>query len=483
MNIYTNLPAPVRIAIPMVGVLILGALVWMMMLKPPAPVGVVKTDDVGTFQVARKLLEDKGIEVDESRSGTTYELLVAPADQTAAYEVLDGAGLKDRTGMAKKITCPAAPGFTANKAKTEEYNNCEAAKKVQGMLLTAGATAANVTVSQEENGTLIGPEKSINVSAQVFLTDAMKTTWDAAAAAIAIKGAVGTSIDRIYIGDDRLMPLFDGSRGDNATAGATAAAGGTSGCAGMETATEIATKEAAVRSCYESTIGTKLTTLLGGSDRFVLTVAAEIDAVSTMTQKETSTRGPVVASSSQTGSGSSVKDVTTPPNTTSTSESKAAGDIGKLSLSVALDRNNVNANQELAIKRLLQTYVDTSRKDPTPQVTRFAFPKGTGVAPKAAAGGANVAPVAMGGVEQKPDVVTETKTPKPVLAMLAVLVLGMIAAVLIMWRKSAAMKEERARMETAFQNDQRLFENFAQQNPQALATDLEALFGAPAAQR
>ena len=45
-------------------------------------------------------------------------------------------------------------------------------------------------------------------------------------------------------------------------------------------ATEIATKEAAVSNCYNSRIGAELTKLLGGSDRFQLTVNARVDAKS-----------------------------------------------------------------------------------------------------------------------------------------------------------------------------------------------------------
>jgi hypothetical protein len=43
------------------------------------------------------------------------------------------------------------------------------------------------------------------------------------------------------------------------------------------------------------------------------------------------------------------------------------------------------------------------------------------------------------------------------------------------------MASERQRLEESFKNEQRLFENFAQQNPGDLAADLNALFGAPAA--
>ncbi len=99
-----------------------------------------------------------------------FVLAVPPGDDaTTAATALAASGIKDRTGMAKAIECPAPPGFTGTKAANERSANCEEAKAVQGMLLAAGATAANVKVSQQENGTLLGPEKSMNVVAQVFL--------------------------------------------------------------------------------------------------------------------------------------------------------------------------------------------------------------------------------------------------------------------------------------------------------------------------
>jgi hypothetical protein len=75
----------------------------------------------------------------------------------------------------------------------------------------------------------------------------------------------------------------------------------------------------------------------------------------------------------------------------------------------------------------------------------------------------------------------EAKTPTWMLAVMAVLVIGILTAILILWRKSTAMAAERTRLEESFRNEQRLFEDFAQQNPDTLAQELNQLFGAPAA--
>jgi hypothetical protein len=80
-----------------------------------------------------------------------------------------------------------------------------------------------------------------------------------------------------------------------------------------------------------------------------------------------------------------------------------------------------------------------------------------------------------------PEFRTTTKTPTWMIAIMVALVVGIVAAIAILWRRSSAMAAERKRIEVAFSNEQKLFENFAQQNPDDLATDLNALFGAPSA--
>jgi hypothetical protein len=61
---------------------------------------------------------------------------------------------------AERISCPAAPGFTATKASNDRHDNCADAAKIQEMLLAAGALAANVSVHREDGRALSGPESA-----------------------------------------------------------------------------------------------------------------------------------------------------------------------------------------------------------------------------------------------------------------------------------------------------------------------------------
>jgi hypothetical protein len=481
MNFYTNLPLAARIALPAVLAVIVAFLAWSMMFKPPPPVVVISTRDVGVYETAETVLTSNGIDSNRSQDEATFMLTVSESDATNAAQALAESGIKDRTGLAKKISCPAAPGFTATKAANERSANCENAKAVQGMLLAAGAIAANVQVSQMENGTLLGPEKSMNVVTQVFLPKHMKDNWDAEQAANAIAGAVGTTIQRVYIGDDQLQSLFNGAKagGDNADSGSSSMS---LGCADIAAATEIETKRAAVRSCHEKNIGDKLEELLGGSDRFVLTVEPTIDPVSRTTTATKHTKGPIGDRSTQTGSGQKVDDISSEPNSTEQTSMDPAGDVTRLAISVILDKDNVTEDQRLAVMSLLSSQVNVKRGDPAPIVKMSSFGGVTGDKVK----NEDLEQIKKDAQKQSeapaPTTIVQSATmPKWAIAAMAALVIGMLTAVFVLWRRSAAMTAERQRLEHSFRNEQRLFEDFAQQNPDHLAQDLNALFGAPSA--
>src|SRR4051794_33954539 len=119
MDFYKNLPSAARIAIPGVLALIVAFLVYSMMLKPAPPVEIIKTQDVGVVEIAKKVLTGQAIDYDESQGNGMFMLSVADGEQTKAANALAQSGIKDRTGLAKKKACPAPPGFTATRAANE----------------------------------------------------------------------------------------------------------------------------------------------------------------------------------------------------------------------------------------------------------------------------------------------------------------------------------------------------------------------------
>jgi hypothetical protein len=485
MDFYAKLPAPARIGIPIVALLVILFVVYSTMMKAPKPVTVVHTQDYGVFEAAQAALRSSGIDFHPTATGNdTFDVTVLPESQTDANTALAKSGIKDLTGTIKKVSCPAPPGFTGTAAANKRADNCADEKAIQNMLLTAGASAANVKVSQKDNDTLIGPETSKSVLGQVFLEPSMQGKWRADEAARAIATAIGTSVDNVTLTDGKLQTLFSGS---DKTAvggiGGSAATGTGAGCSDMATATEIATKEAAVSSCYNDRIAADLKKLLGGTDRFVLTVNARVDAKSRSSEYTRNKYGAVTAKTTDKGDGRTMEDVDNEPNTMSGGEVKPAGDIAMLSLAVTLDSNFVDDRQELAVKRLLSTYIVPSRKDPAPKVTRIAFSKGAGGA--AADNDDQLTSIredARTGTTE-PNTITKTKKQMPMglLVMMGIVVAALLIAMIALWQRSEKAAKDRARYEEEFRNEQRVLDGFAQTDPARYAAELEQMLGMPVA--
>lgn len=483
MDAIRNLPAPLRIGLPVGIVLVVALVLYMTVFRSAAPVQVLRTQDVAEFNTSMSFLRQNSIAFTEKTKGEEFMLEVAADDANDAAKVLAASGIRNRTGLAPKISCPAPPGFTATKAANERSENCEDAAKVQRMLLAAGATAVNVSVSQQESQEFGAVEPEKNVVAQVFMPEKMREEWDAGDAAAIIAGTVGTARERVVIADDRMKTLFDGEDVVAAGEGGAVATSGGS-CNDVASATEIETKKEAVRGCYEARIGTKLASILGSKDRFVLAVEPTIQSQSRTVNIERNSPGPVVNASTQKGEGSSISDVSKPANTSSTQVVIPAGAVTQLRISVTVDSNFASKEKLLAVKRILSSYAGADgRKDPAPTVTTapLSSPTDGSVKDELKKLRDNAArsqeQSASSGVRLTP----EAKTPTWMLAVMAVLVIGIITSILVLWRRSAAMAAERRRLEESFRSEQRLFEDFAAQNPDTLAQELNQLFGAPAA--
>jgi len=488
MDTYKNFPAPLRIGIPIAVAFMLLLVLYITVLKAPAPTTILETQNFDTYTTAKDLLTQKGMEFeDEAASSGTYMLTVTSDDATDARTMLKSAGVQDLSGTAKAIKCPAAPGFTATKAANQRADNCTNAKAVQTLLLGLGATAALVNVSQSENDSFVGPEMTKSVQATVFLPEAKRADWPAADIARQVALTVGTSTKRVIIGDSTGHAMFDGltAGGDKsgaAGAGNTAAASGL-GCADIAGATEVITKQTAISNCKQGELSTQLQRVLGESKFFVVTVDTEVDSTSSQINSTTNTKGPVISESSQKGGDSAVTDKSSPPNTEAVQKTDPAGDVKWQAITVTLDRDHVSTQQELAVKRILTASRNVDRGDPAPSVTRIEFAKGAGEAPVTNSVDKLQTQVKdeQQQIANKP--IVTTQMPKSVLAVVAVIVIGLLTAILLLWRRTVGIADERKRMEDAFQQDQRLFENFAQQNPDDIAKDLETLFGQPSAQR
>lgn len=487
MDFYKTLPAPLRIGIPIGAALILFLVVYMTVMKKPALTTVLTTRDVDVYETAQAVLKKNGVEFTKEQKAPSFMLQVAGTDAETAATQLTKAGLDDRTGLAKPVKCPAAPGFTGTKAANTRADNCADEMKIQGMMLAAGAIAVIPSVNQTENGTLIGPETSKNVTVQLFLPESMKNNFDATSAAYAIKSAIGAPLDHIYIGDGELKPLFNGPEAATKTGAAAGSTAGSStsgvGCADMAGATEIATKEAAVSACKKQEISAVLTEILGSSDYYALTVTATINASAKTVTTNRMTPGPVTTRSSQKGGDMNNLDTTVEPGNETISSNIPAGGISKLAIAVALDKNKVGADQVLAVKQALSAFVVPGRNDPAPTVQRATLHKAD--SPAGASAQVKKLRAEEDAKAKETDAATFAASPskasRPLLFLVALLVVGLIGSIIVLLRRSSQAAAERARYEAEFANQQQVFNTFVQQDPRAMAQDLEAMFAAESA--
>ncbi|MBC7460416.1 MAG: hypothetical protein H7287_03540 [Thermoleophilia bacterium] len=491
MNVIKNLPTAAKVGIGALAALLLAFAVYSTMLKAPAAVELISTPDYSTYTAAMGLLENAHVAYDKNTSGGMYKVSVAPDDLVDAQAALGKSGLADRTKLVKKISCGAAPGVMATKAANDRASNCADASAVQGMLLAMGATAAIVNVTQQENNDLLAAEMKKKVSVQVFLPQTMRESFDPAAVAKAIVPMVSSSsLEDVFIGSiegDKLVPLWDGTQsGDKQAAGGTiagASATGSLSCADAETATEITTKAAAVSNCTEEKISRVLDAIVGNSDYYALTVNATINASAKTVTTNRSTPGSVTSKSTQKGGGTNNEDLALDTGNETVNSNTPAGGIAKLNISVTLDKSKVSANQVVAIKQQLQSFIDPSRNDPAPKVTLTTLHKGGVSSADAQKPEQMQAAAALAAKEKTTTTAISSKVPMPMIVLLIALVVGLVATVMVMLTRSSKAAAERERYAAEFSNQQQLFNNFAQQDPQAMARDLESMFGAPSATR
>lgn len=475
MDAFNKLPAPLRIGLPIGLVLIIALVAWMTFMRAPAPVQVLKTADHVQYTRAMELLRD--MDAEGATKDGSYLVMVPKSKDLDASTALATAGIK--SSGAKGAACKEAPSaLTGSKSAIEEAANCQIGKQVEEALTEMGVLSANVKLSKKE-GDFLETEKVISVVAQIEVPEAQRQTFDAKAAAAVVATTAGTTKDRVIIQDKNLGMVFDGEA--KSAAGAATSPGLASGCADIADAMEVETKRDAVTNCYEQRIANKLLSFVDGdASKFVVTAVPTIDAQSSTSTKQTTTKGSEVQRNESSAGGSRSKASTTEPSTEEKVTMDPAGEVERLAITVVLD-DSISLRNQNAIKSMLQSFVVAERRDPAPVVkladlsddvastTPAPAPEATTPAPAANA-------TLAGTTRSK-----ETEMPTWAMGVMGVLVLGIVGALLVMWRRSVAVAAERQKLEASFQQEQRLFENFAQQNPDDLARDLNAMFGAPSA--
>ncbi|MBC7645410.1 MAG: hypothetical protein H7123_09795, partial [Thermoleophilia bacterium] len=270
----------------------------------------------------------------------------------------------------------------------------------------------------------------------------------------------------------------------NSGGSASGASGGT--CSQpSDQVVDITTKEQQVSDCIESQIKTQIAQLVGSSDHVVATATVTLNPSATSTSVNALSKGALVTKSETksngNGAGNDSTDLTNQPGTKHIQTDTMAGNIKGLAIAVTLDSRYVSPALEAAVRDQLAPYYNKARGDAAPNVRSAPFATPADTTTTTTTGGATGSPATTAAPLPKNDVpITQsTHIPTSLTVMVGVLLLGLVSMIALLWRRSGKDRGERERLEREFSTEHNMFMNFAQEDPDALAREMEAMMGAP----
>jgi hypothetical protein len=482
------LPLAARLALAVLLPGVLALVVWIAISANEQTMDdVLATKDPNLLRTAEQILDGLDIEHDTSRDGDRFVLLVEGGEATKAAEALAIRGVKDLTKEAKGDTCVKPGSFTSTRDGRREYVECQMERDIRTALILGGAHAAHVTVTSQEGQGVFGDDLARKVTAQVFLSEAARPDWDSATMVESIAGKAGTDPENVTITDQFFHSLGTATSRSAAAASAAPALG----CDDLADAREVETKKAAVQGCYRSRLEPELRTLLGERP-FALSIEPTIrTAAATVQTTSTTGRSTGTADDEQAAGTDATRAGATSETTTERSSELPAGELTALRISIVVDRAGTSRADLEAVRRILRPAAESAPDSPAPSITigdQSAAAGAGGTAAASSAAGAAASGTdgnstgAAASNEEFPVVERRSRVPWNFLAAIGGLVLLLvIGGSLLLIRRLRALDVERQRLEASFQQDQRLFEDFAASNPDAIARELEALFATPPA--
>jgi flagellar biosynthesis/type III secretory pathway M-ring protein FliF/YscJ len=394
------------------------------------------------------------------------ELRVRTSDKDRANDLLNGSDLESRL-KDKKSSCEA-PGTLDGTAARKANEDCKKAHEIaQRLEDKQGILAAKVTLSKNDPESFVDNETT-NVAVGLFLESGAQLDGAQLAEEIALMAGNNATPQSVIISDDTGEPLWSPKMASEMT-------GTSSGCVvNPELELSVTEQQGVVESCIEEELRAKIGEMVGGEERVYVAAGATLSAAARTQQIKKFVKG-AIASQSKTESGS---DTTWTPSENMTTLTADSGIIQRLSIAVVLDARFVKPSLEPAVRQLALTKWNPKRGDPQPKVISGELP--TAAAPtkeETEAANAPTSPVNSGATT---NAVPDTGVSGALLAAVLVALVGMVTVIALLWRKSSRLAEERRRFELEFQNDQQLFQNYANSNPDEMARELEALLGSPA---
>lgn len=474
MNALKSQPTPVKVAIAGGVAVILFALVLIFALGGDSKVTVLTSTKAREISASMWKLEAAGIDATVAEvNDSTFEVRVLDADAQDAKLALRGDDIGVRLNGKVKGDCPKPNALAGNRAY-ETYEQCELLKQVQDVLMnTPGVLQAKAKVNTKENEGITGADTITTVTAQIY-KDRGDTQINASALAMTLGKMVGGSSEDVV--------LIDADTGDPLWSGGTTGGSGTGAdeCAMPEQDTiDITVKEKFLRCDIKRDLTEEIEEIVGRGNAKVSAYVQLSPEARTVSRQEL-LQGALVSQDVQRDGSNLNENKSYQPGTRNTTSSMSAGYVQRMSIAVVLNQETSTPALERAVDRLVGTYITTNRGD-TKSVTAVKFPE-----PVAAAGSeeteAEAASASESSIKEELDATATRSTHVPgwALALLFVTGVGFVASIAILWRRNARLASERRRFEDEFRHEQRMFQQFAQENPDDVARQLEQLLGAPA---
>ncbi len=464
MDFIKGLPPAARIAIPAVGVLLLAVLLYATVMRGPSQQVLIETKDKQQFQAyAFKLSQANIAHTEGQRSDGTLEIMVSSDVIDSARQTLSvtPSGKK----MKKGAGCPKPSAMAMGRAAERKEKKCQIETSIEqtleGMTGT-GILAASATYDVKEEGGF--DAKEIHTASVSLYIDPTSTTRPnpRALAQIVQSKVASMTLEQVSIFDQNATPIWNKDMMTQATAG---------GCQDTGEKVAITDRERLMADCVSSQLEKELGDIVGGEEN--VRVLAKVDLQATnATHSTTTTRG---SRGGSTRSSSTID---------KTSVSSDAGFEKARKVTVMLNKRTVKPSQKVAIEQSLKTLMPNLR-DTKVQLVEFGSDDSAKLAAEATAEAAGPTGTPATNEPNTPDPSTQNEalTAKPagipgaVVVTAFLLMLGLVTVVLLLWRRNVRLASERKNFEAEFQNDFQRFQSVAQQSPDDVARELEALLG------
>lgn len=393
--------------------------------------------------------------------------LVAPAADATNLKLLLKSNA-DPAMISKQKKCPKGSMFASGSAKNESAL-CQQTFSATNLLETYPGIAGALVTIRMASSSLDSTDNDAGLSAIIFLDPTVSEPPNGADLAdLLSKGVAGLQASNIKIVDNNRVSIWPDTGSGNGGTGGSAACNAPTGDAA--TTQDLHAKEDQLARCQESQIRAWIGDIVDDPGDVVVHVRVVLNSEAKTKSIQEYLRGEATSESHQSSDGSSSDNITRTPGYSVSTVNQPPGGVDSTHVAVTL--YGVDSKHKRAVEKALSTaysnptddysvsVVDGSRKHKTSQ----SINKDNSGNPATSA----------------TQTLQSTKgMSKPLLAGIFLAGVALLTAIALLWRRNASLQDQRKMFEEEFRSDYNKFNQFANDNPDMLAQELENLLAMP----